>query len=144
MAERFGTAEWAKSLEQEINASSEYRNAAAGWGVGFNGDVLMVFEADAVLPATKRLLLRLSGGTSSGVEFAGERAESAAGFVLSAPFTLWKDILERRTLAATAILTGRLKVRGDKTTLLRHIAAHRALVHCAASLDTRFDALEQA
>ena len=44
-----------------------------------------------------------------------------------------------QTMAATAILTGRMKVRGDKATLLRHISAHRALIHCAASLDTRFD-----
>jgi putative sterol carrier protein len=49
---------------------------------------------------------------------------------------VWIDLLERRTMAATAILTGKMRVEGDKLTLLRHTAAHRALVHCAASLDT--------
>ena len=138
MGSRFGTAEWARSLTDEINASSEYRNAASAWGAGFNGDVLMVFDADEALPSRLRLLVRLSGGTCGGAEFVEGEPEPDAGFVLRAPFTLWKEILERRTLAATALLTGRLKVRGDTTTLLRHIPAHRALIHCAASLDTRF------
>jgi hypothetical protein len=33
-----------------------------------------------------------------------------------------------------------MAVEGDKLTLLKHTAAHRALVACAASLDTEFPA----
>ena len=50
----FGTAAWAGALAEEINTSSEYRNAAAQWGIGFNGDVLLEFEADANLTAPRR------------------------------------------------------------------------------------------
>jgi hypothetical protein len=49
-----------------------------------------------------------------------------------------RDVLSRKTLAATAILTGKMKVEGDKMTLLKHTSAHRALVACAAALDTEF------
>ena len=138
-AVRFGSAEWAAALADEINGSSEYRNAAAQWGVGFNGDILLEFKADGGSSAPRSLLVRLAGGACQGAEFVDPAAAAASGFGLEAPFLLWKEILERRTLAATAILTGRMKVRGDKTILLRHIAAHRALIHCAASLDTRFE-----
>ena len=62
-----------------------------------------------------------------------------AGFALRAPYGLWRDILERRTLAATALLTGRLKVDGDKMILLKHTAAHRAMVHCCAEIETDFE-----
>ena len=47
-------------------------------------------------------------------------------------------ILERKTMAAPAILSGKMKVDGDKMTLLRHTGASRSLVHCTASLDTDF------
>ena len=138
MGVRFGTPEWAASLRDEIAASSEYRGAAAGWGVGFNGNVLLVFDADGSLPAARSLLVRLRDGACQGVEFVEGPTHADAGFVLRAPFTLWKEILERRTMAATAILTGRMRVDGDRIVLLRFLAAHRALIHCTSSLDTEF------
>lgn len=136
MAHEFGTAAWATALKQGINASSEYRNAAARWGVGFNGNVLLAFEPEGGEGEPLNLLLRLQAGECQGAEFVNERKHPDAGFVLSGPVTLWRDILERKTMAATAILTGKLKVEGDRMTLLKHTEANRALVHCTASVDT--------
>ena len=138
MGVRFGTPEWAAALRDEIDASSEYRGAAAGWGVGFNGNILLVFDADDLLPDARSLLVRLQDGACLGAEFVTGPAHPDAGFVLRAPFTLWKEILERRAMAATAILTGRMRVDGDRMVLLRYLAAHRALIHCTSSLDTEF------
>lgn len=140
MALSFGSEAWAAALAAEINASSEYRNAAAKWGDGFNGNVLLVFDADAILPKTRSLLVRLAKGACAGASFVDGASHPDAGFGLRAPFATWKDILERKTLAATAILTGKMKVEGDKMTLLKHTAAHRALVACAAAIDTEFAA----
>jgi len=140
MALSFGTAAWASALATEINASSEYRNAAAKWGDGFNGNVLLVFDADAGFSTTRSLLVRLSTGACAGAEFVDGATHPDAGFALKAPFGVWRDVLERKTLAATAILTGKMKVEGDRMTLLKHTAAHRALVACAAAIDTEFPA----
>ena len=76
---------------------------------------------------------------SCGAEFTGDAHHPDAGFALRAPYSLWKDVLERRAMAATAILTGRMKVDGDKMTLLRHTAAHRALVSCCSGIETDFE-----
>jgi putative sterol carrier protein len=138
MAYRFGTAEYARALCDEINGSSEYRNAASQWGVGFNGDLLFAFEADEMLPAPLYLLLRLKAGRCEGAEFVPGHAHPDAGFTLRAPFRLWREILERRTLAATAILTGKMKIEGDKITLLKHAGSSRSLIHCTASVPTEF------
>jgi len=140
MAVTFGTPAWADALTAEINASSEYRNAAAKWGDGFNGNVILVFDADDQMAQTRSLLIRLSKGTCGGASFLEGGTHPEAGFGLRAPFTTWKDVLERKTMAATAILTGRMKVDGDKMTLLKHTAAHRALVACASAIDTEFPA----
>jgi putative sterol carrier protein len=140
MSTTFGTPEWAAALAAEINSSSEYRNAAAKWGDGFNGNVLLVFDADAALPKTHALLVELAKGACLGASFVPGVSHPNAGFGLRAPFSVWRDVLARKTLAATAILTGMMKVEGDRMTLLKHTAAHRALVSCAASLDTEFPA----
>ena len=134
----FGTPAWADALREEINASSEYRNAAAKWGTGFNGNLLFDFEPDGALPQPIYLLLRLAKGRCEEAAFVTGRTHPDAGFALRAPFSLWRDILERRTLAATAILTGKLKVEGDKLTLLKHAGANRALIHCVSSIETAF------
>ena len=138
MAIPFGTEAWARALTDEINGSSEYRNAGAKWGTDFNGNLLFVFEAGQGLPQGKGLLLRLKGGACSGAEFIDSLSHPEAGFVLRAPFPLWRDILEGRAIAATAILTGKMKVEGDKMALLRHTAAHKSLIHCTASVETEF------
>ena len=134
----FGTESWAQALAAEINASSEYRNAAAKWGDGFNGNVLLVFDADATLPVACALLVKLAKGVCLSASFVPGVAHPDAGFGLRAPFSIWQDELSRKTLAATAILTGRMTVQGDRMTLLKHTAAHRALISCAAALDTDF------
>ena len=138
MAIRFGTAEWSAALRDEINRSSEYRNAAAKWGNGFNGNLLFAFDADAALARPLYLYLALSAGRCDAAEFVSGPTHPGTGFTLRAPFTLWREILERKTLAATAILTGKMKVEGEKLTLLKHAGASRALIHCTASVPTEF------
>ncbi|MGH7680662.1 MAG: SCP2 sterol-binding domain-containing protein [Candidatus Eiseniibacteriota bacterium] len=138
MAIPFGTPAWADALRAEINGSSEYRNAAAKWGVGFNGNLLFGFEPDGALAKPLYLLLKLGGGRCEAAEFVAGPSHTEAGFALRAPFTLWREILERKTLAATAILTGKMHMEGDKLTLLKHAGASRALIHCTASVPTEF------
>jgi len=134
----FGTPEWAAALREQINRSSEYRNAAARWGAGWNGNLLFAFEADDTLASPLHLFLALAGGRCERAEFTPGPSHPEAAFTLRAPFALWREILERRTLAAAAILTGRMRVEGDKLLLLRHAGANRALIHVVASVPTRF------
>jgi len=138
MAIPFGTESWAQALCAHLNGSSEYRNAAAKWGKGFNGTLLLSFGADAKLPEPRHLLLRVAEGRCDGATFVDGVDHPEAGFGLEAPFSLWKDILEGRQLAVTAMLAGHMKVRGDRFKLLQHVAAQRALLHCVTSLDTAF------
>jgi putative sterol carrier protein len=134
----FGTPAWADAFAAAVNASSEYRNAGAKWGDGWNGNLLLAYEADRALPGPLHLLVRLAGGRCGGAEWVEGPRHPDAAFVLRAPFTLWRAILEGRTLAATAILTGAMKTEGDTIRLLRFAGAHRSLLHCAASVETAF------
>lgn len=137
MSLTFGSDAWAEALASEINGSSEYRNAAAKWGDGFNGNVILVFEADGASAKPQALLVELAKGLCQGASFVSP-TDPRAGFALRAPFSVWRDILQRKSLAATAILTGKMMIDGDKMTLLKHTAAHRALITCAGAIDTEF------
>ncbi len=134
----FGTPEWAQALETAINASSEYRNAAASWGVGFNGNLLFAFEKGGALEQGLYLLLKLERGRCLAAEFVPGPSRPEVGFTLRAPYTIWREILSGKTLAASAILTGSMRVEGNMIALLKHAGAHRSLIHCVSSLDTRF------
>jgi putative sterol carrier protein len=134
----FGTPEWARALEDAVNASSEYRNSGAGWGVGFNGNILLAFEAGGALAKSFYLLVRLQGGRCLGAEFVPGPSHPDAGFTLRAPFPLWREVLTGKTLAATAILTGKMRVEGNSIALLKYAGAHRSLIHCVASLDAHY------
>ncbi len=138
MAIEFGTAGWTEALQAAINRSSEYRNAASKWGVGFNGNLLFAFEGGGSLAKGTFLFLELAGGSCRGAAIVPGPTHAEAGFTLRAPFSLWREILTGKSLAATAILSGRMRVEGDMIALLKHAGAHRALMHCVASLDTHF------
>ena len=84
------------------------------------------------------LLLKLSGGHCSAADFVPGTSHPEAGFTLRAPVSLWREILMGKSLAATAILSGQMRVEGDMIALLKFVGAHRALIHCVASLETRF------
>jgi putative sterol carrier protein len=137
-AHRFGSDEWCAALVGAVNGSSEYRNAAAKWGVGFNGNLLFVFEPWGGLAAPLHLFLRLKGGRCEEARFVAGPGHPEAGFTLRAPLSVWRDVLEGRALAAAAILTGKMKVEGDTIALLRNAGANRALIHCTASVATEF------
>ena len=132
----FGSEDWADALKDEINRSDEYRNAASEWGVDFNGNMLFVFQPDETTTHERKLLLELSGGSCHSANFVEDQPTKEAGFVLRGPMQLWRDILDRKTMAATAILTGKMEVDGERMQLLKHTEANRALIHCTASVDT--------
>ncbi|MCP3977893.1 MAG: hypothetical protein GY716_00995 [bacterium] len=136
MSHAFGTPGWAAALRAEIEGSAEYRRAGAKWGVGFNGNILLAFEADPGLGCPVYLLLRLAAGSCADAAFVDDGRHPEAGFTLRAPFSLWREVLERRLPAPAAIMSGRVAVEGDKMRLLRHTAAARAMLDCAASIDT--------
>lgn len=140
MALEFGTRAWSEALCASINDSSEYRNAAAKWGVDGKGNVLLTFQADGRLRDPVHLLLRLKEGRCLGAEFLPSADHPEAAHTLEAPFSIWKDILDGKALAATAILSGKLRVRGDRMALLKYAAANRALLHCVGAMETVYPA----
>jgi putative sterol carrier protein len=64
----------------------------------------------------------------------GERAE----YVIRAPYSRWREIIEGKLDPTRAMLQGKLQVKGDLKALTQEVEAARALVKAAASIPTKF------
>lgn len=124
------TPAWAAALERELGNDEEYRRAASSW----RGSLALVLEPAPELgyPAERSLFLDLLHGNPRAVRPALPGDLERAAFRLTGAAAVWHDLLEGRLEAATAITGGRLRLtRGSLFQLLPHLAAARALLHCA-------------
>jgi putative sterol carrier protein len=132
----FPTDLWFQALVGEINASSEYREAAASW----EGDIAFRVEAepDRGLPEDVWGLLDLwHGECRSGGVIDGQRAERSA-YVIAAPYSRWKDVVLGELDPVRAMMQGKLRVQGDLPTIVRYVRAANELVHLCSQVETTF------
>jgi putative sterol carrier protein len=133
---RFPTDPWFKEFARAINASDEYREAAATW----EGEIAFVIEAepDKRMPEDVWGFLDLWHGEcrSSGVVGAEEGA--AARYVIRAPYSRWKDVLRGDLDPVKGMMQGKLRVQGDLPTIVRYVRAANELVRLTGTVETEF------
>lgn len=132
----FPTEPWFQALIERINGSSAYHDAAEGW----EGDVAFLVEAepDRNLPEDVWGLLDLWHGACRGGGIIDEARGVASAFVISAPYSRWKDVVQRQLDPVRAMMQGKLRVRGDLPMIVRYIRAADELVQLCSEVPTRF------
>jgi putative sterol carrier protein len=132
----FPSNEWVGELVRRVNASSEYRRAAATW----EGDIAFVLgaEPDRGVPNDVWVRLDLWRGEcrDGGIVDADEGARCR--YVIRAPYSRWKEVVRGRLDPIKGMLQGKLKLRGDLPTIVRHVRAANELVHLTTSVPTEF------
>lgn len=132
----FPTDEWFQAFIAEINGSDEYRVAAADW----EGDVAFLVEAEPDIGVPEDVWGYLDlwhGACRGGGVVAAERGAGAA-YLLSAPYTRWKDIVLGHLDPIKGMMQGKLKVRGDLPTIVRYVRAANELVRLTGEVETTF------
>ncbi|MBI3648207.1 MAG: SCP2 sterol-binding domain-containing protein [Actinobacteria bacterium] len=131
---RFPTDPWFKELAARVNASSEYRDAAADW----EGDIAFAVEAepDKGVPEDVWGYLDLWHGEcrGGGVVDAG----TGARYVIRAPYSRWKEVLRGDLDPVKGMMQGKLKVQGDLATIVRYVRAANELVNLTTTVETEF------
>jgi len=133
---RFPSDEWFREFGQRINASPEYREAAASW----EGDIAFLIEAepDRKHPNDVWGWLDLWHGECREAKLIDpERAERAA-YAISAPYSRWKDVLRGQLDPIKGMMQGKLKLRGDLSMIIRYVRAANELVHLTQKVATEF------
>lgn len=133
---RFLSDEWFRAYIALINGSDEYRVAADAW----EGDIAFRVEAepDRGVPRDIWALLDLWHGSCRGGGLIGPERGQEAAYVLSAPYTRWKDVAQGELDPIRGMIQGKLKVRGDLPQIVRQVRAANELVHLIELVDTEF------
>jgi putative sterol carrier protein len=129
--------DWIGVYKGLINESPEYKEAAHDW----EGAVVYHFQAEP----DKRLAEDVYGWFDL---WHGEcrdakqvTAEDAAGaeFIVSAPYSIWKQVIRKELEPMKAIMQGRLKMKGDLAKAVRYTKASLVLQEIATRVpDTEF------
>jgi putative sterol carrier protein len=61
-----------------------------------------------------------------------------ANFVITGPYSRWKEVMRKQLDPTRAMLTGKLKVKGDLTTLIRYTKAANEMTEATTRLDIEF------
>jgi putative sterol carrier protein len=132
----FPSQEWLTTYMQRINASSEYRDAAATW----EGDVAFLFEAepDRGVPEDLWAWLDLWHGECRAARMVTAEEGRAAPYVISAPYSRWKDVLAGDLDPVKGMMQGKLKLDGDLPTIIRYVRAANQLVLLTMSVPTEY------
>ncbi len=133
----FPSEEWTKLYVEAINSSAVYKEAAATW----EGDVTFAFEAEpeASLEEDVYGWFDLWHGECRQFKFGVSKEEAeAAKFVISAPYSRWKEIISKELDPIKGMMQGKIKVRGDLATIVRYVKASNVLVDLTSHVDTQF------
>jgi putative sterol carrier protein len=133
---RFPTDPWFQDFIERINGSAEYREAAATW----EGDVAFLIEAepDKGVPQDVWAWLDLWHGECRGGGLADADKAQTARFVIRAPYSRWREVLEGDLDPVRGMMQGKLRVQGDLPTIVRYVRAANELVHLTGTVETEF------
>lgn len=133
---RFPTDPWFQEFVAAINASERYREVAATW----EGDVAFEIEAepDKGVPVTVWAFLDLWHGECRSGGVVDQAKGAGSTFVISAPYSRWKEVLQGDLDPVRGMMQGKLKVKGDLPTIIRYVSAANELVHLTGTVDTVF------
>lgn len=132
----FPTEAWFQAYIDAIDNSAEYGEYAATW----EGDVIIQVEAepDKGLAADVHGLLDLWHGGCRGGGIVDEERAAAAEFVVRAPYSRWKDVINGDLEPIKGLVQGKLRVRGDLPKILRYVKGTQELAYIAGQVDTTF------
>ena len=131
---KFPSDEWIKELSRQLNASETYEKSAKNW----EGDFIFVCEPDEAYDDTAYLFLGLYHGKSPDAAEVASEDEREAEFVIRAPFSNWRKVIEGRLEPIQGMMTRKLKLEGNMMKIMRYPKAAQEIVSCCALVPTDF------
>ncbi|TEU04033.1 MAG: sterol carrier protein [Dehalococcoidia bacterium] len=134
MAFKFPSDEWVKEFASQLNASEAYAKSAEDW----EGDFIFISEPDKVSSETRYLFVGLNHGKCTDAAEVASENEREAAFVIRAPYSNWRKVIEGKLDPIQGMMTRKLKLKGDMTKILRYPKAAKELVNCVSRVPTDF------
>ncbi len=129
--------EWVAAYRELINESEEYREAAHDW----EGAVVYHFQTEPDKHLAEDVYGWFDlwhGECREAKQVEAEEAKSAE-MIVSAPYSIWKQVLRKELEPMKAVMQGRLKLTGDLAKAVRYTKASIVLQDIASKVpDTEF------
>src|SRR2546423_3853175 len=136
MAVKFASDEWARQFKEEVNRSSVYRQAAKGWK--WTVGLVVEAEPDRSFPEARGIVMDLLDGEARDVRVGSADNARACDFVITAPYSRWKQVATKELDATRGMLTGKLKLKGDLPTIVRYTKASQEMTECTTRVPVRW------
>ncbi len=139
MTYTFPSQEWTEAYKDAVNANEAYRKAGKPWTFG---SVAMVIKADPSIGIEDDMgmVLDVHEGQCRGTRYvSGMASVQDAPFIIVAPYSRWKEVVQGKHDPIKAMMEGKLKlVKGHLPTMIRFVESSRQLVVSATKVPTEF------
>ncbi|MCP4427669.1 MAG: hypothetical protein GY803_24560 [Chloroflexi bacterium] len=134
MGIQFATDEWVKALMGKLNASDAYGKAAKNW----EGDFYFVVDAGEGLAESVYMYMDLWHGECRDAYKVDDPGEKSPAFVMTAPVSVWRQVFEKKMDPIRGMMSGKLKLQGNKMKVLKAPKAAIEMVNCCMQIDTTY------
>lgn len=134
MALTFPSDEWIKALQETINSSPDYAEAAKTW----EGDFYFYVEPDGDFKQTAILYLDLWHGKCRDAFLVSDESVKNPAYKIRAGFSSWQKVVLGQLEPVQAIMTRRLRLEGDLVQVMRSVKAASELIRCCTQIETAF------
>jgi putative sterol carrier protein len=131
MTEAF-SADWATALKDEINRSAVYRAAGKGWK--WTVGLVVEAEPDKHFAEARGIVMDLFEGEARAITVGSAADAQRCDFVVTAPYSRWKQVATKELDATKGMLQGKLKLKGDLPTIVRYTKATAEMADCTARI----------
>lgn len=126
---------WIKSLKDVLNTDEEYAQIAHNW----EGDLVFHVEPEDALQQPIYMYVDLWHGKCRAAHQLKDLGEQKAAFTLTAPLSVFQNVVQGKLDPMQAMMTRKLKVNGSMVYMMRNVPTVLKFVKCATKVDSQFE-----
>jgi putative sterol carrier protein len=124
--------EWASAFKDEVNKSPVYKAAGKGWK--WTVGLVVEAEPDKHFAEARGIVMDLFEGEARDVKVGSAADAQKCDFVITAPYSRWKQVAMKELDATKGMLQGKLKLKGDLPTIVRYTKASQEMTECTTRI----------
>ncbi len=128
--------EWAERFKDEVNKSDVYKAAAKGWK--WTVGLVIEAEPDKNFPESLGVVMDLFDGAARDIKVGPASDAQKCDFVITAPYSRWKQVVNKELDATKGMLQGKLKLKGDLPTIVRYTKASQEMTECTTRVPVQW------
>jgi putative sterol carrier protein len=134
MAIKFISDEWIKALQEELNESEAYHQAARNW----EGDFYFCVTPGGSLKEQGIFYMDLWHGKCRDAFLVTDESAKDPVFRMSAPLDVWRKVITKKLDVIQGLLTRQVKLKGNMAMIMRNVKAAQEIVECCTHIETEF------